>query len=79
MLYYGQATNGRYGLLMNGEIVKIRYASEPDEKNPKDQTIYFTDSYNQAMWAYSYQFIKFSDSKIKLKKYYKGLQSNRRY
>lgn len=69
-MYRGPQKDGKYGLIMAGEIIKIEYWTEPRDGFDR-QEIYFKDKYGKAWWMYDDQVRMYSHSKRKLKRYYK--------
>lgn len=67
MAYHSKRKNGKYALIMGGEIVKIKYWTDP--KNKEKQEIYFVDKHGKTWWDYYDRFIKFDNSKLKLRLY----------
>lgn len=69
-MYRGPQKDGKYGLIMAGQIIKIQHWTEPRDGFDR-QEIYFKDKYGKSWWMYDDQVRMYSNSKRKLKRYYK--------
>lgn len=69
-MYRGPEKDGKYGLIMAGEIIKIKYWTKPDNSFER-QEIYFEDGYGKTWWMYDDEIRRYSNSKRKLRRYYK--------
>jgi len=67
--YQADEKDKKFGIFLTGEIVKIYKWGDTDEKNR--QKVHFIDKYGKAWWEYADRFLKFDDSKLKLRLHYK--------
>lgn len=68
-MYRGPEKDGKYALLMGGQIIHIKYWTEYEEG--KKQELYYYDRSGKAWFSYAHEVRKYSNRKWKLRRFYK--------